>query len=69
MCFAERFRSLERQARNGRRGLWGEPEQEAALLAARAVNALADADDVRPGTGVAPHIRSRPGTQGVSGTR
>jgi micrococcal nuclease len=34
VCFRDRFRSLERQAREGRRGLWGEPGHETALAAA-----------------------------------
>jgi micrococcal nuclease len=40
-CFADRFRSLERQAQEGRRGLWGERGQEAAPIAARDPDVLA----------------------------
>jgi micrococcal nuclease len=45
VCFADRFRSLERHARNGRRGLWGEPGPEATLVAAREVNVTPEVDD------------------------
>jgi micrococcal nuclease len=45
VCFLDRFRSLERQAREGHRGLWGEPGQETALVAAREASGLAAADD------------------------
>lgn len=40
VCYLARFRSLERQARDGRRGLWGEPGHETTLVAAREVNVL-----------------------------
>jgi endonuclease YncB( thermonuclease family) len=40
VCFLERFRSLERQARESRRGLWGDPGNETALIAAREVDFL-----------------------------
>ena len=45
VCFTERFRSLERHAREGRRGLWGEPGHEATLVAARELNVLPEVDD------------------------
>lgn len=41
ICFRDRFQSLEGQARAARRGLWGEPDHGATLLAARGVNVLA----------------------------
>jgi endonuclease YncB( thermonuclease family) len=48
-CFVARFRSLERPAREGRHGLWGEPGHEATLVAARELNVLVDVDDDQPG--------------------
>ena len=44
-CFVDRFRSLEGQARESRRGLWGDPEHETTLVAARELNVLVDVDD------------------------
>jgi endonuclease YncB( thermonuclease family) len=44
VCFSDRFQSLERHARDGRLGLWGEPERAATLLSAREVNVLAAPD-------------------------
>ena len=41
VCFRDRFQSLERHARDQRRGLWGEPGHEAMLLAARRLNVQA----------------------------
>jgi micrococcal nuclease len=41
VCFRDRFQSLERHARDGRRGLWGEPGRAATLLSTREVNVLA----------------------------
>jgi micrococcal nuclease len=55
VCFADRFLSLERQARDARRGLWAEADPGAALLAARKVNVLADVGHPEPG---------RPGASG-----
>jgi micrococcal nuclease len=47
VCFRDRFTSLERQARDARRGLWGGPDQGATLLSAREVNVLAVAPRTR----------------------
>jgi micrococcal nuclease len=41
VCFRDRFQSLERHARDLRRGLWGQPGHEALLLAARRLNVQA----------------------------
>ncbi len=40
VCFRERFQALERHAKDGRRGLWGEPEWAATLQSARELNVL-----------------------------
>jgi micrococcal nuclease len=41
VCFRDRFQSLERHAKDGRRGLWAEPQRAAALHSARELNVLA----------------------------
>jgi endonuclease YncB( thermonuclease family) len=50
VCFRERFEALERHARDGRRGLWAEPERAATFHSARELNVLAApaADQPKP---------------------